>query len=153
MSRVEARLAAMGLVLPLPKAPVASYLGTKAAGSLLFVSGRVSEKRGQVGSDVAADEARLAARDALLDVLAIIKADIGDLDRLASIVKLQGFVNSAPNFTGQPQVIDGASDLLIALYGEAGRHARTATGVAQLPYGASVQLDMVVLLSAGSAGG
>jgi enamine deaminase RidA (YjgF/YER057c/UK114 family) len=82
----------------------------------------------------------------MLDLLAIIKADIGDLDKIFSILKLQGFVNSAASFTAQPQVIDGASELLIALYGEAGKHARTATGAAQLPYGASIQLDMVVEL-------
>ncbi len=82
----------------------------------------------------------------MLDLLAIIKADIGDLDKIVSILKLQGFVNSATSFTAQPRVIDGASELLIALYGESGKHARTATGAAQLPYGASIQLDMVVEL-------
>ena len=146
MNRVETLLEDMGLALPLPKAPVANYLGTNRSGSLLYVSGRVSEKRGQVGTDLSTEDAKLAARDTMLDLLAIIKADIGDLDKIVSILKLQGFVNSAATFTAQPQVIDGASELLIALYGEAGRHARTATGTAQLPYGASIQLDMVVEL-------
>ncbi len=146
MSRVEALLEEMGLALPLPKAPVANYLGTKRSGNLLFVSGRVSKLCGQVGTDVSGEEAKLAARDAMLDLLAIIKADIGDLDKIVSILKLQGFVNSATSFTAQPRVIDGASELLIALYGESGKHARTATGAAQLPYGASIQLDMVVEL-------
>jgi hypothetical protein len=82
----------------------------------------------------------------MLDLLAIIKRDIGDLDLIVSIEQLRGFVRSSPTFTEQPQVIDGASDLLVALYGEAGRHARTATGAAQLPFGAAVQLDMVVKL-------
>lgn len=136
----------MGLALRPPKSPVADYLGTKRSGNLLFVSGRVSEKRGQVGTDVSPEEAKLAARDTVLDLLAIIKADIGDLDEIASVLKLRGFVNSAAAFKAQPQVIDGASELLIALYGEFGRHARTATGAAQLPYGASIQLDMVVEL-------
>lgn len=144
--RVEARLSDLGLTLPPPKAPVANYLGTKRSGSLLFVAARVSECRGQVGTEVDLAEAKRAARDAMLDLLAIVKADIDDLDRIVSIVKLQGFVNSSSSFDALPQVVDGASELLIALYGEAGRHARTATGAAQLPYGATVQLDMVVEL-------
>ncbi|HEY5700611.1 MAG TPA: RidA family protein [Gammaproteobacteria bacterium] len=147
MSRVDSILAGMGLALPPPKAPVANYLGTKRSGNLLFVSGRVSEKRGQVDAEVSEQEAKLAARDTVLDLLAIIKADIDDLDDIVSIVKLQGFVNSSMSFNAQPKVIDGASELLIALYGEAGKHARTATGAAQLPYGASIQLDMVVELA------
>ncbi len=146
MSRVEKILVEMGLDLGPPKTPVANYVGTKRAGNLLFVSARVSEKRGKVGVDVNVEEAKLAARDTMLDLLSIIKRDISDLDKIVSIHKLQGFVNSDESFTSQPQVIDGASDLLITLYGEAGRHARTATGAAQLPYGASIQLDMVVEL-------
>ena len=147
MGRVEDRLRDLGLALPPPKAPVANYLGTKRSGDLLFVSGRVSAQRGEVGSEVSLSDARTAARDALLDLLAIIKADIGDLDRIVSVEKLQGFVRSAASFTAQPEVIDGASDLLVSLFGEAGRHARTATGAAQLPFGASVQLDLVLRIS------
>ncbi len=146
MSQVECRLAEMGLVLKPAKKPVANYQGTKQCGSMLFVSGRVSERRGRVDSDVYQNEARLAARDTMLDLLAIIKADIGNLDRICSILKLRGFVNSITTFNALPQIIDGASDLLIALYGESGKHARTATGAAQLPYGATIQLDMVVEL-------
>lgn len=144
MSDIESRLTALGLTLPPPKIPVANYLGTRRSGNLLFVAGRVSETRGQVGTDVDEDAAKLAARDTMLDLLAIIRADNHDLDEISAILKVQGFVNSGPEFTRQPQVIDGASELLIALYGEAGKHARTATGVAQLPYGASIQLDMIV---------
>ena len=147
MSRIEAQLANLGITLPVPKTPVANYLGVKRSGRLLFVSARVSEKRGMVGSEVTADEAKRAARDAMLDLLAITKAEIGDLDRIVSILKVQGFVRSAQTFTQQPQVIDGASELLIALWGDSGRHARTATGTSQLPYGACVQLDMVVELA------
>lgn len=144
MSGVESRLTGMGLALPSPKVPVANYLGTKQSGNLLFVSARVSEQRGQVGSDVDADRAKIAARDTMLDLLAIIKADIGDLDRIVSVLKLHGFINSAASFQAQPRVLDGASELLIALYGESGRHARSSTGVVRLPYGATLQLDMVV---------
>ena len=146
MSRVEQKLRELGLTLPPPKAPVANYLGTKQSGELLFVSGRVSQMRGEVGSELTLEQGKIAARDAMVDILAIIKNDIGDLDRIVSIEQLRGFVRSAPTFIEQPKVIDGASELLIALYGEAGRHARTATGAAQLPFGAAVQLDMVVRL-------
>ena len=146
MSRVEVRLQELGFVLPPAKTPVANYLGTKRSGDLLFVSGRVSELRGEVGSEVSVSDAAQAARDTVLQLLAIVKADIGDLDRVVSIERMQGFVRSAPTFTEQPRVIDGASDLLVALFGEPGRHARTATGAAQLPFGAAVQLDLVVRL-------
>lgn len=146
MSRVEDRLGELGLTLPPPKAPVANYLGTKQSGDVLYVSGRVSRLRGEVGTDVTVDAAARAAHDTVLDLLAIVQADIGDLDRIASIERMQGFVRSAPGFTGQPKVIDGASDLLVAVFGETGRHARTATGAAQLPFGAAVQLDLVIRL-------
>lgn len=143
---VESTLRSLGLDLPAAKPPVANYLGTKQSGHQLFVAARVSQLRGVVGETVNIDQAQDAARDTLLQLLAIIKADILDLDRICSVVKLQGFVRSAPDFIAQPKVIDGASDLLVALYGEAGRHARTATGTSQLPYGAAIQLDMVVEL-------
>lgn len=146
MSVVEDRLHALGLTLPPAKAPVANYLGTKRSGDLLFVSGRISQLRGEVGSEITLADATRAARDAMLDLLAIVKQDIGDLDRIVSVEQVRGFVRSAPTFMEQPRVIDGASDLLIALYGENGRHARTATGSAQLPFGAVVQLEMVVRL-------
>ena len=146
MDRIESKLRIMGLTLPKVKEPVANYLATKRSCNTLYVSARVSDKRGQVGTDITVDEARLAARDTVLDLLSIIKADIGELDRVGSIDQMTGFVRSGPEFTEQPNVVDGASDLVVALWGEAGRHARTATGVAQLPYGAAVQLDMVVRL-------
>jgi enamine deaminase RidA (YjgF/YER057c/UK114 family) len=146
VSRVEDRLGELGLTLPPPKAPVANYLGTKQSGDVLYVSGRVSRLRGEVGTDVTVDAAARAAHDTVLDLLAIVQADIGDLDRIASIERMQGFVRSAPGFTEQPKVIDGASDLLVAVFGETGRHARTATGAAQLPFGAAVQLDLVIRL-------
>ena len=126
---------------------MANYLGSKRSGDLLFVSGRVSQLRGEVGLDLSRDEAKQAAQSAMLDILAIVKADIGDLDRIISVEKLLGFVRSAATFTEQPAVIDGASELLIELFGEAGRHARTATGVAQLPFGAAVQLELVLRLA------
>lgn len=149
MSELERALAALGEELPAAKEPVANYLGCKRSGELLFVSGRVSRVRGEVGTDLGLAEAQDAAKGALLDILAIVKSEIGDLDRIVSVEKLRGFVRSAPTFTEQPQVIDGASDLLVALLGEDGRHARTATGAAQLPFGAAVQLDLVLRLREG----
>jgi enamine deaminase RidA (YjgF/YER057c/UK114 family) len=143
---IDGRLRELGHELAAPKAPVANYLGTKRSGDLLFVSGRVSRTRGEVGTDLSTDSAREAARDTMLDLLSIIKNDIGRLSKITSIEKLNGFVRSSPEFTEQPLVVDGASDLLIALWGDAGRHARTATGVAQLPFGAAVQLELVVRL-------
>ena len=107
----------------------------------------MSQIRGEVGTDLTIAEAQVAAKGALLDIFAIIKNEISDLDEIESVEKLVGFVRSAPSFTEQPKVIDGASDLLIALFGEKGRHARTATGVAQLPFGAAVQLEMILRMT------
>jgi len=146
MTLVETRLSKIGRELPDPKKPVANYLGTKRSGDLLFVSGRVSRTRGEVGTDLTAEQGQEAAQEAILDILAIVKQDIGDLDRIVSVEQMRGFVRSAASFTEQPKVIDGASNLLIELFGEAGRHARTATGAAQLPFGAAVQLDLVLRL-------
>ena len=146
MGQIESRLSELGESLPVAKKPVANYLGCKKAGDTLYVSGRVSQIRGKVGADIDLAKAQEAAKGALLDLLAIVKAEIGDLDRIISVEKMNGFVNSAPSFTEQPKVIDGASDLLIQIFGADGRHARTATGVAQLPFGAAVQLEMIMRL-------
>lgn len=146
MSAIEQKLAALGLALPAPRSPVADYLDAKRSGALLFVSGLVSTVRGAVATEVAPEAAKLAARDTMLDLLALVKREIGDLDLVVSVEQVRGFVRSAPDFAAQPAVIDGASELLIALWGEAGRHARTATGVSQLPYGAAVQLEMIMRL-------
>ncbi len=151
MSEIEKTLAAMGMRLPAAKQPVANYLGSKQVGKVLYVSARVSQMKGKAGVDIDEEQASQASRDTMLDLWAIVKADIGDLDRIDSIVSVQGFINSGPSFTTQPMVMDGASNLLIALYGDKGRHARSATGVAQLPYGACVQINMVVELKSSSA--
>ena len=147
MGIIEHKLYSLGLKLEPPKSPVANYLGTKRVGNLLFVSGRKSELVGEVGSDVTEEEAKEAARKTVVLLLSIIKNDIKDLDLIVGVVKLQGFIRSAPAFIRQPYVLDGASELLIELFGENGRHARTATGVAQLPFGASVQLEMILELN------
>lgn len=124
--------------------PVANYLGTKQAGNLLFVSGRKSELTGAVGEDVSLEQAKLAARDTVIILLAIIKKDIIDLDKIKGVVKVLGFIRSAPGFDQQPLVLDGATELLVEIFGENGKHARTATGVSDLPFGATIQLDMVL---------
>ena len=147
-SDIDTRLMNLGIVLQEHKAPVAQYLGTKKSGNLLFVSGRVSELRGEVGSDLTEEQGKTAARDTIVLLLAIIRHDIKDLNRISGIIKLQGFIRSAPDFVRQPQVLDGASELLIEVFGQKGAHARTATGVAQLPFGAAVQLDMILELGA-----
>ncbi len=144
---VEGRLRALGLELPPPRKPVANYIGCKRSGDLLFVAGQIGDVRGAVGGDVTRDDGRLCARQAVLYMLGTVKGAIGNLDRIASVDKVLGFVRSAPDFTEQPYVIDGASDLLIELFGDAGRHSRTATGVMQLPFGASVQLEITVRLA------
>jgi enamine deaminase RidA (YjgF/YER057c/UK114 family) len=150
MSFIEKRLEELGLLLPDPKPPVGNYLGSKKIGELLFAAGRVSDCIGEVGTEVTLEQAKEAAQNTVLMILAIIKQDIKDLDLIVGVLKLTGFVRSAVSFTEQPKVIDGASDLLIRLFDENGRHARTATGVAQLPFGASVQLDIIFQINPGN---
>lgn len=152
MGRIEERLKELGFPLPEAKPPVGNYLGSKTVGTLLFAAGRVSDQAGEVGTEVSEQEAKEAARATVLIILAIVKQDIEDLDRIEGVVKVTGFIRSAPSFTNQPKVLDGASDFLVELFGDAGRHARTATGVAQLPFGASVQLDIIFQVKAKSLG-
>ena len=148
MGNIEKRLEELELSLPGAKPPVGNYLGSKKIGELLFAAGRVSDCIGEVGTEVTLEKAKEAARDTVLTILAIIKEDIKNLDLIAGVIKVTGFVRSAVSFTEQPKIIDGASDLLIELFGENGRHARTATGVAQIPFGASVQLDIIFQMKA-----
>jgi enamine deaminase RidA (YjgF/YER057c/UK114 family) len=146
MDSIEKRFQELGLALTGAKPPVGNYLGSKRIGEILFASGRVSDCIGEVGTEVTLENAKAAARDTVLAILAIVKEDIKDLDLIVGVIKVTGFVRSAASFTEQPKVIDGASDLLIELFKENGRHARTATGVAQLPFGSSVQLDIIFQL-------
>jgi enamine deaminase RidA (YjgF/YER057c/UK114 family) len=146
MGKIEDRLAELGEKLPVPHSPVANYLPCKRSGSTLYVSGKISDLRGEVGTEVSLEQAYQAAKDTVLVMLAMVKGEIGDLDLIVSVDYLCGFVRGAPTFLEHPKVINGASDLLVALFGEAGRHARTATGVAMTPFGASVQLEMILRL-------
>ena len=146
MGGVEKKLSDLGFQLASAKGPVANYLGTKQTGNLLYVSGRKSELIGAVGNEVSEEQAKTAARDTVILMLAIVKNDIKDLDKIRGVVKMQGFIRSDKNFTRQPHVLDGATELLIELFGDDGKHARTATGVNQLPFGATIQLDMILEL-------
>ena len=150
MSTPEDRLAALGLTLPQPRAPVANYVPFVRLGAALYISGQVSTDaaggvRGVVGEDVSAEEAKLAARICGLNLIAQMKAGLdGDLSRVVRVVKLSGFVQAGPGFFDIPQVVNGCSDLMVEVFGEAGRHARSAVGVYRLPLNFAVEVDAVV---------
>ena len=145
---IEQALERMGLRLPEAVASVASFIPAVQVDRLLFVSGntgaRLYEFRGKVGRDVTLDQANEAAKFAILAGLASVKLALGDLDKVERIVKLLGFVNAPEGFTDSPRVINGASDLLVQLYGDKGQHARSAIGVAALPGDAPVEVEMVL---------
>jgi len=143
------RLAELGLELPAPPRPVASYVPVIVSGNLAFVSGQIAIvdgtllASGRVGEELDVDAGANAARRCVLQALAALNAELGSLDRIRRIVKLSMFVRGAPGFAEQPAVANGASDLLIEVFGEAGRHARAAVGVAELPLGAPVEVALV----------
>ena len=153
---VDDRLAELGIALPASTAPVANYVGTRRTGNLLFVSGHVCRRdgavvSGKVGDDIDTQTGYDLARLAALDVLGTVRAALGSLDDV-TFVKITGFVNSAPGFTDQPAVINGASDLFVQVLGnERGAHARSAIGVAQLPLGAAVEVEAILEVGSGSA--
>ena len=152
MSNIHDRLAELGIALPEAAAPVAAYVPTVQAGNLLHISGQVSFEDGQLltgrlGEDKDLDYGVRAARACGLMILAQIEKAVG-LDRVERIVKLGVFVNSAGAFTDQPKVANGASELMQEVFGEAGRHARSAVGVPVLPLGAAVEIDAIVALKA-----
>jgi len=153
MSQVETRLAALGITLPEPVAPVANYVPFIRTGNLIHISGQVSLDagggiRGVVGEDVDMETARKAARLCGINLIAQMRAACaGDLDRVVRVVKLGGFVQVGPGFFEIPQVVNGASDLMVEAFGEAGRHARSAVGVYRLPMNFAVEVDAVVELT------
>ena len=152
----SARLAELGLVLPAPAAPVAAYVPTVEVGGFLYVSGQVSFVdgalvKGRLGDDVSLEQGVVAAQGCGLMLLAQAKAALGSLDRVARIVKLNVFINSDARFTDQPSVANGASNLMIDVFGEDGRHARSAVGVPVLPRGAAVEVDAVVGCGSGGS--
>lgn len=143
------KLQAMGLRLPEVPAPVAAYVNCVRSGNLLFLSGGLpidGERKiiGKVPGDVSVEEAREGARIIILNRLAVVKAELGTLDKVRQIVTLNGFVNSAPDFFDHPLVVNGASELLLELFGERGRHSRTALGAAALPLNVAVEINLVL---------
>lgn len=153
MSAVEDRLAELGLTLPGVVAPLAAYVPALRSGSYVFTSGQLPmvdgklPLTGKVGAEVSAEDAKELARTCALNGLAAVKSVIGDLDRIKRVVKVTGFVASAPDFTGQPGVINGASELLGEVLGPKGVHARSAVGVAVLPLDAPVEVDFQIELT------
>jgi enamine deaminase RidA (YjgF/YER057c/UK114 family) len=150
---VEKKLAEMGLSLPPSPTPVANYIPAVRSGNLLFVSGhgpaflkdgKIEYIRGKLGRDLTVEQGYEAAKHVMLNILQSIKGVVGDLDKVRRVVKVLGMVNCTEDFPDQPKVINGASDLLVALYGERGRHARSAVGMQQLPFGIAVEIEMVV---------
>ncbi len=154
MSSIDQRLAEIGVTLPQPAAPVASYVPAVEAGGLLYISGQISFAEdgglitGRLGEDVDLDGGIAAARRCGVMLLAQMKAALGSLERVERVVKLGVFVSSAPGFTDQPKVANGASELMQDVFGEPGRHARSAVGVASLPLGVAVEVDAIVQVRA-----
>ena len=146
----EARLAELGIVLPEPSVPVANYVKAVRSGNLIFLSGHGPYRsdgtlvKGKLGKDLSIEEGYEAARLTGLALLSSLKSEIGDLSKVRRVVKVFGMVNADPLFTDQPKVINGCSDLLVEVFGERGRHARAAVGMASLPVGIAVEIDMVV---------
>ncbi len=151
---VEDKLTELGLTLPQPAAPVAAYVPVVIAGGMAYVSGQVSMKdghliRGRLGENLGLEEGMAAAQACGLMIVAQLKAALGgDLSRVEKIVKLGAFVSSTADFVDQPKVANGASELMVALFGEAGRHARSAVGVPVLPLGVAVEIDAIVAVRA-----
>ena len=149
----EAKLKELGVTLPDPQKPVANYVPAVRVGDLLFLSGVLPSRDGQLimtgklGQELSIEQGVEAARVAVLNVLSIIRSATGLLDRVKQIVKMVGHIASAPGFTDQPQVLNGASDLLVSLFGDAGRHARVAVGAAELPRHAPVEIELIVELA------
>lgn len=149
MSAVQKKLGALGVTLPEVKPPVANYVPTTRSGNLLYVSGQLPMKDGQMakghlGKDVSVEAGQEAAKTCALNILAQVSAALGgDLDRIVSCLKVTGFVASTPEFTDHPKVINGASDFLVAALGDAGKHARAAVGVSSLPLGAAVEVEAI----------
>ncbi len=146
---IESRLAELGLTLPEVPAPLAAYVNCVRTGNLLFLSGGLpidGDRKviGKVPADVTTEEAAEGARIAILNRLAVIKAELGSLDKVARIVTLNGFVSSAPDYYDHPKVINGASELLLEIFGEKGRHSRTAVGVPALPLNCAVEINLIV---------
>ncbi|MEK8132879.1 RidA family protein [Paenibacillus filicis] len=151
MAIIEKRLEELGIVLPPSPEPRFTYIPANRTGNLLYLSGQDARDangvliyEGKVGSDLTIEQGQEAARQVIINCLAVLKGYLGDLDRVVKIVKLLGFVNSAPGFGDQPYVMNGASNLLVDVFGENGRHARSAIGTSDLPFHTPVEIEIIV---------
>jgi len=150
MNKIENKLNEMGIKIPEVPKPAASYIPVVRTGNLIFTAGQGCKKdgvlvyKGKLGQDLTVEEGYEAAKISIINCLAVLKGHLGDLDKVKKIVKLLGFVASAPGFDQQPYVINGASELLIDTFGEKGKHARSAIGVNELPFGTPVEIEMIV---------
>jgi len=144
---VDKKLSDLGIVLPVPASPIANYLGFVRTGALLFVSGQICLEsggkltKGKLGQNVSIEDGQKAARVCAVNLLAQVKAAVGDLDKVTRVVRLGGFINSDPAFVDGPKVMNGASDLMVEVFGDKGRHARSTVGVASLPLDAAVEVE------------
>ena len=149
----EQKLQSLGIELPAPAAPVGAYVAAVRTGNLVFTAGQLPMKdgsltaAGKIPADVSLADAQLAARQAVLNALSALRAEVGSLDKVSRIVRLNVLVNSSPGFTDQAKVANGASDLLLEVFGPAGVHTRTAVGAAELPLNAPVELDITAEIS------
>ena len=157
--KIDTRLAELGIVLPEPAKPVANYVGHVVTGSLVYTAGQVPLKDGKVefvgklGRDFTKEQGYEFARQTGLSLIAVMKDELGDLDRVKRIVKVLGMVNAEPDFGEQPEVINGCSDLFVTVFGDRGRHARSAVGMGSLPRGIPVEIEVIVEVNAGPARG
>ncbi|MDM5238860.1 hypothetical protein CN491_09530 [Bacillus cereus] len=141
----EDKLRELGIILPAIRPAVGNYVSCVKVGNLLFTAGQgVDEYHGKLGKDISIDDGYKAARQSMLNLLSVVRNELGDLNKVKRVVKLLGFVNSTEDFINQPKVMNGASDVLVEIFGEKGKHARSAVGMAQLPNNTTIEIEMVL---------
>ena len=141
----ELQLEKLGITLGTPRSAVGNYVSCVRAGNLIFTSGQgVDQYHGKLGADLTVEDGYAASRQSMINLLTVLKHELGDLSKVKRIVKILGMVNSTPDFTQQPKVINGASDLLVEVFGQKGKHARSAVGMAQLPNNTAIEIEMIV---------
>ncbi|WP_214328804.1 RidA family protein [Bacillus paranthracis] len=141
----EDKLSELGITLPAIRPAVGNYVSCVRVGNLLYTAGQgVDEYHGKLGKDISIDEGYKAARQSMLNLLSVVRNELGDLNKVKRIVKILGFVNSTEDFINQPKVMNGASDVLVDIFGEKGKHARSAVGMAQLPNNTTIEIEMVL---------
>ncbi|AWE09198.1 hypothetical protein DCE79_01735 [Lysinibacillus sp. 2017] len=141
----ESQLEKLGITLGTPRLAVGNYVSCVRTGNLIFTSGQgVDQYHGKLGADLTVEDGYAASRQSMINLLTVLKHELGDLSKVKRIVKILGMVNSAPDFTQHPKVMNGASDLLVEVFGEKGKHARSAVGMAQLPNNTAIEIEMIV---------